>query len=111
MLVVILSVSGGREWFFLIKLKDKEYGMMTKTTTRYAERRNCFVEISEINKKSVLWIGMAGECEPDVSYIANTDGTFTFKNADNKIIDDMPGTIWDEKHLRQVIEYVSENLM
>lgn len=84
---------------------------MTKTTINYAEKRKCFVEVFELENVNLLWIGEAGYDEPDVAYFANNDGTFTYKGALNTDLEDMPGTIWNEKQLRAVVNYVSENLM
>jgi len=63
---------------------------------------------------SILWIGAESENigEDICCYIANDNGTFTWKGniwlpRDTK--EELPATIRDEKHLREVIDFISKD--
>lgn len=91
---------------------------MTKTTENYAEKRGIVVDVLEnYEYQKGLFADLVGinrddydYCEVEAQYIANEDGTFTFFNQHNKNLEDMPATIRDEKHLREVVAYVAEVL-
>lgn len=90
---------------------------ISKTTLNFAAKRNMLVEICEADdfvEVDRVWIYTDVEgCEPDVSYVANTDGSFSF--FDNislpvEIKEELPAYIRDEKHLRQVIEFIANEM-
>jgi hypothetical protein len=85
---------------------------ISKTTTKFAEARGLSVYIDE--DTSILWIGVNNENigEDICAYIANENGTFTWMGnvwlpRDTK--EELPATIRDEKHLREVIDFISKD--
>jgi len=85
---------------------------ISKITTNFAEARGLSVYIDE--DTSILWIGADNENigEDICSYFANDNGTFTWKgnvwlSRDTK--EELPATIRDEKHLREVIDFISKD--
>lgn len=84
---------------------------LSKTTLNFAEKRN--IELF-INEEGVLDISvMDEECCTDcsaVQYVVSEEGDFTFQASFSDQLEDLPYWIRDEKHLREVIEYVAETL-
>lgn len=85
---------------------------ISKTTTNFAEARGLSVYIDE--DTSILWIGVNNEDagEDICCYLANDNGTFTWKGniwlpRDTK--EELPATIRDEKHLREVVDFISKD--
>lgn len=94
--------------------------MLSKTTVNYAIRRELDVTntIAESPTGSfamnVIWIWeLLNIDEPLVIYIANDDGSFSFQTGvcmDYNLTMELPAHIRDEKHLRQVLDFISKNL-
>lgn len=88
--------------------------MVSKTTTNFAGKRGIELSVDQFNDMDVLCIWEAdNDCEWLCSYRVNNDGSFTW-NANvylaQEVKEELPATIKDEKHLRQVIQFISENI-
>lgn len=91
--------------------------MISKMTINFAAKRNMLVEIVEADdfvEMDRLWIFTdVDACEPDVSYVANADGSFSFFdniNLPRELKEELPGYIRDEKHLREVIAFIANEM-
>lgn len=88
--------------------------MVSKTTTNFAGKRGVELSVEQFNDIYVLCIWeVDNDCECLCSYRVNNDGSFTW-NANvylaQEVKEELPATIKDEKHLRQVIQFISENI-
>lgn len=90
---------------------------ISKTTINFAARRGLFLELVEADEyveTPRLWFYTdADDCEPDFSYFANENGSFTFKEnlcLPQEIKEELPATIFNERQLRQVIDFVAREL-
>ncbi len=90
--------------------------MTTKTTFNFAERRGFNLVELPVNdyddrqKSLALWVfNDDNDCEPDVIYIQNTDGSYTFFDAyvPSAVREELPATINNELHMREVINFIS----
>lgn len=88
--------------------------MVSKTTTNFAGKRGIELSVEQFNDMDVLCIWDAdNDCEWLCSYYINDDGSFTWKGniyLSKEVKEELPATIKDEKHLRQVIQFISENI-
>jgi len=88
--------------------------MISRTTTNYAEKRDLDITTYQEGKYDFIWIWEADEeMEALVMYYANEDGSFTyFKNVTLalNIKAELPAHIRDEKHLREVLDFISKEL-
>lgn len=95
--------------------------MLSKTTENYAIRRDLDVTNAIENHPNPLifamntvWIWEASNShEPLVMYIANDDGTFSFLRniyLAYNIVMEIPAHIRDEKHLREVLDFIAKEL-
>lgn len=88
--------------------------MVSKTTTNFAGKRGIELSVEQFNDMDVLCIWEAdNDCEWLCSYYINDDGSFTWKGnvyLSQEVKEELPATINDEKHLRQVIQFISENI-
>lgn len=88
--------------------------MVSKTTTNFAGKRGIELSVEQFNDMDVLCIWEAdNDCEWLCSYYINDDGIFTWKGniyLSQEVKEELPATIKDEKHLRQVIQFISENI-
>ncbi|QXV77432.1 hypothetical protein bas08_0057 [Escherichia phage DanielBernoulli] len=88
--------------------------MVSKTTTNFAGKRGIELSVEQFNDMDVLCIWEAdNDCEWLCSYYINDDGSFTWKGniyLSQEVKEELPATIKDEKHLRQVIQFISENI-
>ncbi|UXM05279.1 hypothetical protein [Salmonella phage F115] len=88
--------------------------MVSKTTTNFAGKRGIELSVEQFNDMDVLCILEAdNDCEWLCSYYINDDGSFTWKGniyLSKEVKEELPATIKDEKHLRQVIQFISENI-
>lgn len=87
---------------------------ISKTTINFAQKRGIFLDICEGDEVVVfdrLWFYFdEGACEPDLSYIMNADGSFTYYDTltlEQDVKEELPATIKNEKHLRLVIEFLA----
>ncbi|EFR5223068.1 hypothetical protein HYL88_004777 [Salmonella enterica subsp. enterica serovar Infantis] len=92
--------------------------MVSKTTTNFAGKRGIELSIetgyNKFEEFETLCIWESdNDCEWLCSYRVNGDGSFTW-NANiylkKEIMEELPALIKDEKHLRQVIQFISENI-
>lgn len=93
---------------------------LSKTTLNFAQKRGLDAYISESVSDGndfifyVLYIAEDDDGgEPAVTYIANHDGSFTYKGniwLSDSVKEELPATIRDEKHLREVIQFLSDEL-
>lgn len=88
--------------------------MVSKTTTNFAGKRGIELSVEQFNDVDVLCIlEDDNDCEWLCSYYINDDGSFTWKGniyLSQEVKEELPATIKDEKHLRQVIQFISENI-
>jgi len=82
---------------------------ISKTTLNFASKRNIELEVSN----DVIEFYEAGEdCEPMFTY-NNNEETLSFRGnvyLKQSIKEELPATIFNEKQLRVVISFVSEEL-
>lgn len=90
---------------------------LSKTTVNFAERRGIFfdyVEGDDADGIDRVWFFFDEEgCEPDLSYIMNQDGTFTYYHTltlPQHIKEELPATIKNEKHFREVVDFLSNHI-
>lgn len=89
---------------------------LTKTTINFAQKRGITFDICEADEFVVcdrLWFYFDEDaCEPDLSYTINADGSFSFYGTltlEQDVKEELPATIKDEKHLREVIAFIADN--
>lgn len=87
---------------------------LTKTTTNFAKRHGLDLEINSFNDYTLLCVyEIENDCEWMFSYRVNEDGSFTWNGniyLAQEVKEELPTTIKDEKHLRQVLKFISENI-
>ncbi|QFR55759.1 hypothetical protein JC221_113 [Yersinia phage JC221] len=91
--------------------------MISKTTINFAKKRGIFFDVceaDEIVECDRLWFFFEEDaCEPDLSYIMNADGSFTYFDTltlSNEVKEELPATIRDEKHLREVVAFLANEI-
>lgn len=88
--------------------------MVSKTTTNFAGKRGIELSVEQFNDMDVLCIWETdNDCEWLCSYYINDDGSFTWKGniyLAQEVKEELPATIKDEKHLREVIKFISESI-
>ena len=85
---------------------------ISKTTINYAVKRNLDVTVCEYENELLIWEG-DNECEPAVSYMINENGSFTYRAISwlsQEIKEELPATINNEKHLREVLNFLAAEL-
>ena len=88
---------------------------ISKTTLNFAEKRNLCVYVNEGEDSDLLCIDVGLDLsEPSFVYLVNTDGSFSFSSLlDNQykaIKEELPATIKNEKHLREVLLFISKEI-
>lgn len=87
---------------------------LTKTTTNFAKGHGFDLEINRFNDYTLLCVyEIENDCEWMFSYRVNEDGSFTWNGniyLAQEVKEELPATIKDEKHLRQVLKFISENI-
>jgi hypothetical protein len=90
---------------------------ISKTTINFAQKRGIFLDIcegDEVMEQDRLWFYFDEDaCEPDLSYIMNADGSFTYFDTlslSQGVKEELPATIKNEKHLRLVIEFLASTI-
>jgi len=87
---------------------------LTKTTLNHAEKRNMCINLDELDDVTLITIVSQEETgyEQYLEYIANEDGTFTYKYNEGLVSqetkEELPAFIQNEKQLRQVIEFIAK---
>ncbi len=92
---------------------------LTKTTINFAQARGLFVQIDDLTAYGdnvILTISSERDETTYLEYIVNVEsGAFNFKfNLDlvpASVKEELPAYIRDEKHLREVLVFISENLL
>lgn len=91
--------------------------MISKMTINFAAKRNMLVEICEADEfveMDRVWIYTdVDACEPDVSYVANADGSFSYFDniaLPEAVREELPAFIRDEKQLREVIAFIANEV-
>ena len=89
--------------------------LLTKTTINFAHARALDVTIHNLNSDNgELWIWEAEEdMEPLIIYTAKADGSFFYKvkgYLNSKIREELPYWIKNEKHLREVLNFIGHEL-
>lgn len=88
---------------------------ISKTTKTFAAKRNLDVTIlDDVGEHDLLaiWEG-DNDCEWMCSYIINNDGSFTWNGniyLPRAIKEEIPATIRDEKHLREVLAFIGKEM-
>lgn len=89
---------------------------VSKTTINFAAKRGIFVEVVEADEYAPngrLWFFFDEDgCEPDLAYIIGADGSASFSTGysiTNEVKEEIPATIFNEKQLRQVIDFIAAN--
>ena len=86
---------------------------ISKTTINFAKRRGLYVTIEEINDAMLLFVwDINNDCEWMFSYRVNNDGSFTWNGnvyLPQELKEELPATINNEKHLREMLDYVGAN--
>lgn len=84
---------------------------ISKTTINFAKRHNLDVTVEDFGEGLQLCIWEAdNDCEWLCSYRMNENGSFTWHGnvyLAQEIKEELPATIKDEKHLRQVLKFIS----
>ena len=87
---------------------------LTKTTTNFAKRHGFDLEINSFEDYTLMCVyEIENDCEWMFSYRVNEDGSFTWNGniyLAQEVKEELPATIKDEKHLRQVLKFISENI-
>lgn len=87
---------------------------LSKTTTNFAKRHNLDVTVEELGNGLQVCIWEAdNDCEWMCSYRMNENGSFTWHGnvyLIQSVKEELPAFIKDEKHLRQVLKFISENI-
>lgn len=89
---------------------------VNKTTRNFAIKRNLdiTVDFCETRECDVLEIWeMGNDCEPAVAYRANLDGTYIFQGniwLSQEVKEELPATIFNEKHLREVLAFLATEI-
>lgn len=86
---------------------------ITKTTINFAKKRGLDVTIENFGEGDILAVwDINNDCEWMFSYIVNGDGSFTWKGnvyLPQDLKEELPATIKNEKHLREMLDYVGMN--
>lgn len=86
---------------------------ISKTTINFAKRRGLYVTIEEINDAMLLLVwDINNDCEWMFSYRVNNDGSFTWNGniyLPQELKEELPATLKDEKHVREMLDYVGAN--
>jgi hypothetical protein len=86
---------------------------ISKTTINFAKRRGLYVTIEEINDAMLLFVwDINNDCEWMFSYRVNNDGSFTWNDnvyLPQELKEELPATLKDEKHVREMLDYVGAN--
>lgn len=84
---------------------------ISKTTINFAKRHNLDVTVEDFGVGLQLCIWEAdNDCEWLCSYRMNENGSFTWHGnvyLAQEIKEELPATIKDEKHLRQVLKFIA----
>lgn len=87
---------------------------ITKTTTNFAGKRGIELSVDDFGNGDILCIWEAdNDCEWMCSYRVNNDGSFTWNGniyLSDEIKEELPATIKDEKHLREVIAFIAKEI-
>lgn len=89
---------------------------LSKTTKTFAAKRGLDVTLEDINDdgKVILCVWEAdNDCEWMFSYLVNPNGSYTWNGnvyLDRAIKEELPATMRDEKHLREMLDFLGKEL-
>lgn len=88
---------------------------LSKTTINFAQKRGLDAYLINGEDNLLLCLDIGEDLsEPTFCYIANNDGSFSFSSLiDNRykgLKEELPATIKDEKHLREVLDFISKEV-
>lgn len=89
---------------------------LSKTTKTFAAKRGLDVTLEDLNDdgKIILCVWEAdNDCEWMFSYLVNPNGSYTWNGnvyLDRSVKEELPATIRDEKHLREVLAFIGGEL-
>ena len=93
--------------------KDNE-NKISKTTINYGKTRGIYVRVNDwTSHKELTLQDEDGDGDHALNYRANADMSYTFMDNDwlpDMIKEELPATIRDEKHLRDVIKFIAVEL-
>lgn len=88
--------------------------MLTATTKKFAAARNLDVTVEELEDVVALCIWEAeDDSEWLCSYRVNADGSYSWNGnvyLKPEVKEELPATIRDEKHLREVLAFIAKNI-
>lgn len=86
---------------------------ISKTTINFAKRRGLYVTIEEIYDAILLLVwDINNDCEWMFSYRVNNDDSLTWNGniyLPQELKEELPATIKNEKHLREMLDFVGAN--
>lgn len=89
---------------------------LSNTTINFAKKRGLAFTIENFGEDEGDFLAVweaDNDCEWMFSYQINDGGSFTWRGnvyLDQGIKEELPATIKDEKHLRQVLEFIAKEL-
>lgn len=87
---------------------------LSKTTIKFAQKRGLDVTIEDFGEGEIVAVWeLDNDCEWMFSYRVNPNGSYTWNGniyLDQEIKEELPATIKDEKHLREVLAFVANEM-
>lgn len=89
---------------------------ISKTTMNFAKSRKLSIDLDFCNdhNSDFIWISVDDDCsEPMFSMFANNDGSFSYRGniwLNTSTREEIPAFICNEKQLRQVLEFISQDM-
>ncbi len=87
--------------------------MINKTTENYAKKRGLSLEVyTKDNGAEYLWIFSDEDSEPDLILEIEGNGEYNYYSdlLDLEVREELPAHIWNEKHLREVLDFLAKEL-
>ena len=92
--------------------------LLSGTTLNFAAKREMIVSVYDFNHDEQKFLSLVSEAEAEESdaelmYLANDNGSYTYYAntwLSGKIKTELPATITDEKHLREVIAFIRSEI-
>lgn len=87
---------------------------LSKTTIKFAQKRGLDVTVEDFGEGEIVAVWeLDNDCEWMFSYRVNPNGSYTWNGniyLDQEIKEELPATIKDEKHLREVLAFVANEM-
>ena len=92
--------------------------ILSRTTLNFAAKREILVSVYDFNDDKQKFLSLVSEAEAEESdaelmYLANDNGSYTYYAntwLPDEIKTELPATITDERHLREVIEFIKSEI-